>query len=89
MRYFAQAKEATGNKDTEEIQLQSTIDDSSVERLTLEYLLQQILYKKYPELERVVEYSIITINMEQQLKYINVKLKDGMEVAILPPFSGG
>lgn len=85
MRYFAQAKEATGNTDTEEIQLQSTDE----ERVTLQYLLQQILYKKYPELEKVVEYSIITINMEQQQQSINIKLKDGMEVAILPPFSGG
>ncbi|KAI3656175.1 hypothetical protein MP638_006381 [Amoeboaphelidium occidentale] len=84
MRYFAQAKEATGNTETEEIQLDKE------ERV--EYLLQQILYKKYPELEKVVEYSIITINMEQQQQQplkLNIKLKDGMEVAILPPFSGG
>ena len=49
------------------------------------FALKNFLFKKYPELNQ--ETIIITLNHE--IIYENKNLKDGDEIAILPPVSGG
>lgn len=46
-----------------------------------------LLVKKYPKLEPMTSTTQIAVN--QEIVRLDYKLKDGDEVALLPPFSGG
>ena len=47
--------------------------------------LEQILLKKYPELKK----SNFQLAVNQQIADAEIALKNGDEVALLPPFAGG
>ena len=78
--YFAAAKDAA-KTDSEKVALTSETD--TVTRL-LKHLVQ-----RHKGLDRILESSMITVNLEYVDKDAELSLKDGDEVAIIPPVSGG
>lgn len=72
--YFAQISEKVG-KSSEEIEFRGS---------NTEDLMKQ-LYAKYPKLEGLT----FKIAVDQVLINENTDLKNGDEVALLPPFAGG
>ena len=77
VKFFASYKEALG-KDELDLELE---EDSSVSELL------KILRKDHPKLGNLMETLVVSVNLE----YANYerKLKEGDEVALLPPVSGG
>lgn len=77
VKFFASYKEALG-KDELDLELD---EDSSVSELL------KILRKDHPKLGNLMETLVVSVNLE----YANYerKLKEGDEVALLPPVSGG
>jgi len=77
LKFFAGYRELIGEKEME-------VDMKEGRRLAD---LLQDLYKKYPKLEAFKEGIICSINKEYAP--LDRKLKEGDEVALLPPVSGG
>jgi molybdopterin converting factor subunit 1 len=75
--YFAQAREASGTR-KEEIVL--------VYPATLNILFAKIL-EKHPDIEHLS--GLIALSVNRKVINKNVKLKEGDEVALLPPVTGG
>lgn len=77
MKFFASARDVVGEKDlTIELDKESKVDD-----------LMQHLYDEYPDLEERKEHLLVSINKDRTDK--DEPLKDGDEVAIMPPVTGG
>jgi len=72
--YFALARDLTG-KNGETIRFTGETTDD----------LRELLKKKYPQMEKLLEVSRMAVNGE----YYEGKLKEGDTVAIIPPVSGG
>lgn len=77
--YFAVSREAVG-KDREELQL--------AEGWTTHALHQQLV-NTYPRLQSVMKSCVFAVNQEYVALSEDLQLKDGDEVAIIPPLSGG
>ena len=77
VRYFALFRDTTG---TDQDSL--VIDDGS----TVSELLETIR-KKYPDMEKTKRDVLVSVN--RNFATHELKLKDGDEVAIFPPVSGG
>jgi MoaD family protein len=77
VRYFALFRDITG---TDQDSL--VIDDGS----TVSELLETIR-KKYPDMEKTKRDVLVSVN--RNFATHELKLKDGDEVAIFPPVSGG
>lgn len=77
--YFAISRETVG-KSQEDIE----VADGS----TTQDLLQQLL-TTYPGLESVMRSCVFAVNQEYVAPSHSLALKDGDEVAIIPPLSGG
>lgn len=77
--YFAISREAVG-KSQEELQL--------AEGSTTHVLLQQLI-AAYPRLESVMKSCVFAVNQEYVAPTEDLQLKEGDEVAIIPPLSGG
>ena len=77
VKFFASYKEALG-KDELDLEMD---EDSSVSELL------KILRKDHPKLGNLMETLVVSVNLE----YANYerKLKEGDEVALRPPVSGG
>lgn len=81
MLYFASSRDIT-MVSSETFQLTST-------GITLREL-GELLVRKYPGLQPVLENSIYAVNMEYFEKNDDqVRVKAGDEVAVIPPMSGG
>lgn len=79
VRFFAMLKNKTGK---EEVNL------SVPENITLEKL-KTILKNEFPAIAEFIERKSIMISVNQEFADKNTVIKDGDEVALLPPFSGG
>lgn len=79
VRFFAMLKNKTGK---EEVNL------SVPENITLEKL-KIILKNEFPAIAEFIERKSIMISVNQEFADKNTVIKDGDEVALLPPFSGG
>lgn len=79
VRFFAMLKNKTGK---EEVNL------SVPENITLE-TLKTILKNEFPAIAEFIERKSIMISVNQEFADKNTVIKDGDEVALLPPFSGG
>ena len=77
VKFFASAREAVGQKKVE-----IEVDKN----MTVENLLDHLM-DKYTELNNLKKQLIIAVNKDTVPK--NTILKDGDEVAVLPPVSGG
>jgi molybdopterin converting factor subunit 1 len=77
VKFFASYKEALG-LDELELELDK---DSDVNALL------EILRKDYPKLGNLLETLVVSVNLEYA--GFETKLKEGDEVALLPPVSGG
>lgn len=77
--YFAISREIVG-KAQEELELK----DSS----TTHGLLQQLI-GAYPRLDSVLKSCVFAVNQEYVPPSQDLALKDGDEVAVIPPLSGG
>jgi molybdopterin converting factor subunit 1 len=77
VKFFASYKEALGKEQIEmELRDNSTVND-----------LLDVLRKDYPELGKLMETLVVSINLEYA--DFEAKIKEGDEVALLPPVSGG
>lgn len=88
--YFASARDAANNIETETIQIEDT-DTTTLPTLSVAI---DILKSKHPGLERVLETAMISINEEycdiDEAGSMNkITLKSNDVVAIIPPVSGG
>lgn len=77
--YFAVSREVVG-KSQEELEL---TDGSSTDGL-----LKQLV-EMYPGLQSVLKACVLAVNQEYVPPSQDLALKDGDEVAIIPPLSGG
>ncbi len=77
--FFARGRELAGVS-------QSTVElkDAADTAQLMEYLLH-----KYPSLSEIVASTVLSLNQEYLNPKESVPLKDGDEVAIIPPVSGG
>jgi molybdopterin converting factor subunit 1 len=75
--FFAEAKELVG-KNTLDLEFKDSCDTAQ--------LVTELL-SRYPSLKKIIDNCLVAVNLE----YISrpVFLKDGDEVAIIPPLSGG
>ena len=73
--YFARAREATGGL------VEETVDAEHTDAL------RAVLVERHPELESVLQSSVLAVN--QEYATANVALRDRDEVAVIPPISGG
>ena len=78
--YFAKAREVAETSE-ESVTLQS-------ESATTTGLLAQLV-ALHPRLESVLESCVLALNQEYVSRGEVVQLKDGDEVAVIPPLSGG
>lgn len=77
VKFFASYKEAIGIEQVD-IGLEEGADVSS---------LLEVIKEKHPKLGELTETLVISVNWEYAT--YDTKLKDGDEVALLPPVSGG
>ncbi|DBA98795.1 hypothetical protein WJX77_008747 [Trebouxia sp. C0004] len=77
--FFARGRELAGVSQIS-VKLQDAADT--------EQLLQYVL-NKYPKLSEIVATTVLSLNQEYLDPGQPVPLKDGDEVAIIPPVSGG
>jgi len=78
--YFAASREITDKKE-EQFDLEKTVVNSK------EFI--EILLKKYPGLQIIIEKSILAINQEYIDRNAEIILREGDEIAFIPPISGG
>ncbi len=77
VKFFASARDVVGEKDlTIELEKESKVDD-----------LMSHLYDRYPDLEEMKEQLLISVNKDRTDK--DEPLKDGDEIAVMPPVTGG
>ncbi|HCY18344.1 MAG: molybdopterin converting factor subunit 1 [Deltaproteobacteria bacterium GWC2_42_51] len=79
IRFFAMLKNKVGQ---EEVKLDVP------ENISLEKF-KQILKKEFPAITEFLDKKSIMISVNQEFATKNTMIKDGDEVALLPPFSGG
>lgn len=79
IRFFAMLKNKVGQ---EEVNLDVP------ENISLEKF-KQILKKEFPAITEFLDKKSIMISVNQEFATNNTMIKDGDEVALLPPFSGG
>ncbi len=79
VRLFASLKEQTG---TDHLDMELA-DGATVGQLTA------LLSEKHPALKEVLEKRKVLISLNQEMAKKNDILKEGDEVGLLPPFSGG
>jgi molybdopterin synthase catalytic subunit len=77
--YFAKAREVVG-KSEEAVTLAAPATAAS---------LQAHLVATYPDLASVLRSCVFALNQEYVQMEASVPLKDGDEVAVIPPLSGG
>ncbi|GBB99467.1 hypothetical protein RclHR1_03530014 [Rhizophagus clarus] len=82
--YFATARDAT-KVPSEKISLPPQSTSMSLEDLT------NLLKKRHEKLAPILDNSLYSINMEyvEESDYQTILVKEGDEVAIIPPVSGG
>ncbi|MBS3790749.1 MAG: molybdopterin converting factor subunit 1 [Candidatus Thermoplasmatota archaeon] len=77
VKFFASARDIVGKKDLKmEIQQNWKVED-----------VLETIFKKYPELEEMEDQLLISVNKDRTKK--NEVLKDGDEIAVMPPVTGG
>ncbi len=77
VKFFASARDIVGKKDLEmEIENNSKVED-----------VMETIFKEYPELEEMEDQLLISVNKDRTEK--NELLKDGDEIAVMPPVTGG
>ncbi|MBS3782140.1 MAG: MoaD/ThiS family protein [Candidatus Thermoplasmatota archaeon] len=77
VKFFASARDIVGKKDLKmEIQQNWKVED-----------VLKTIFKKYPELEEMEDQLLISVNKDRTKK--NEVLKDGDEIAVMPPVTGG
>ncbi|MBI3753383.1 MAG: molybdopterin converting factor subunit 1 [Deltaproteobacteria bacterium] len=79
VKFFAMLKTKTGK---EEANL-TVPDGISFDKL------KDILKKEFPALAEFIDRKSVIISVNQEFADKNTVIKDGDEVALLPPFSGG
>jgi len=77
LKFFASAREAVGSKEVE-MQVESGSSANDV----LEQLIEE-----YPELKDQEKHLVLAVN--KQTGRSDKMIKDGDEIAVLPPVSGG
>jgi len=77
--YFAAYREITDKKE-ELFDLEKTVNSK-------EFI--EIILIKYPGLEKLIGKSVLAINQEYIDRNAEVTLKEGDEIAFIPPISGG
>ncbi|MEF8835904.1 MAG: molybdopterin converting factor subunit 1 [Candidatus Thermoplasmatota archaeon] len=77
VKFFASARDIVGKKNLEmEIEKDSKVGD-----------VMENLFKEYPELEGMEDQLLISVNKDRTEK--DEILKDGDEIAVMPPVTGG
>ena len=79
VKYFASLK-AIAEKEEEQIEIQSSI---SMDQLS------DIISKTSPKMADIIRDNKIMISVNQEMASADTIIRDGDEVAFLPPFSGG
>jgi molybdopterin converting factor subunit 1 len=79
VRFFAMLKTKAGK---EEVNLTVSENISLAQ-------LKDMLKKEFPVLAEFIDRKSIMISVNQEFAVKNTIIKDGDEVALLPPFSGG
>lgn len=77
--FFARGRELAGQSETS-VQLKDAADTIQL----VDHLL-----KLYPKLAQIMTTSVLSLNQEYLSTEQKVSLKDGDEVAVIPPVSGG
>ncbi|CAG8593447.1 2406_t:CDS:2 [Funneliformis caledonium] len=80
--YYATARDAT-KMSSEKIPLPSQSPFMSLKDLTM------LLKERHKKLAPILEYSLYAINMEYVENDQAILVKEGDEVAVIPPVSGG
>lgn len=77
VKFFASARQTVGKKDIDVgLEKNSKVED-----------LMDHLYEKYPELEDMKDHLLISVNKDRSDK--SDPLKEGDEIAVMPPVTGG
>ena len=79
IKYFANLREIAG-KESEEVTIS--------EEMNLEDFCQK-LEKSQPQIIQMIRQKNIMVTINQEMVTLETIIKDGDEVAFLPPFSGG
>ena len=79
IKYFASLREVTG-KESDEL----TISDC----MKLQELCLQ-LEKSQPEIVEMIRQKNVMVAINQEMATMDSLIRDGDEIALLPPFSGG
>jgi molybdopterin converting factor small subunit len=58
------------------------------ENITLEQFIEEVLKKEFPILNKILSNCLFAINQEYYYKK-SINLKEGDEIALIPPISGG
>jgi len=77
VKFFASARDIVGKKDLEmEIKKNCKVGD-----------VMENLFEKYPDLQEMEDHLLISVNKDRTGK--DEILKDGDEIAVMPPVTGG
>jgi len=77
VKFFASARDIVGKKDIEmEIEKNCKVED-----------IMESIFEEYPELKDMKDQLLISVNKDRTDK--NEILKDGDEIAVMPPVTGG
>jgi len=77
VKFFASARDIVGKKDIQmEIEKDSKVED-----------VMKNIFEDYPELQEMQDQLLISVNKDKTDK--NEILKDGDEIAVMPPVTGG
>lgn len=58
------------------------------ENITLEQFIEEVLKKEFPILNKILSNCLFAINQEYYYRK-SINLKEGDEIALIPPISGG
>jgi len=78
VRFFARSRELVGASETE-----IEIEDETMDAL------ERALLFKYPSLSEIWSSVILSLNLEYISRGDQVRLKEGDEIGVIPPISGG
>jgi len=77
VKFFASARDIVGKKDLKmEIEKNCRVKD-----------VMENIFKEYPELKKLEDQLLISVNKDRTAK--DEILKDGDEIAVMPPVTGG
>ncbi len=77
VKFFASARDTVGEKDLKmEIKKNSKVED-----------VMENLFEEYPDLQEMEDHLLISVNKDRTGK--DEILKDGDEIAVMPPVTGG